>query len=168
MRCGFWPLIQWYVYPWSSQSFPKESTARVSSRSITLTNKSNCLKYTVASSLVCTSPLAVITVVGLLDVLMVSNSAEWRSFLLTICILAPEGNTNSPFLRLSCWRSREYPFFQGRLECNLIFLFEPAYVFGTSLFSFSLFMGLVLKFHCVFDLYFSKRWSFLFLDPCLT
>jgi len=43
MRCGFWPLIQWYVYPWSSQSFPKERTAGVSSRSITVTNKSNSL-----------------------------------------------------------------------------------------------------------------------------
>ena len=73
MRGGFWPLVQWCVYPWSSQSFSKERTAGVSSRSIPLTNKSNCLTYTVASSLVWTSPLAV---VGLLDVLMVSNSAE--------------------------------------------------------------------------------------------
>ena len=46
--------------------------------------QSNSLTYTVASSLVCTSLLAVITVVGLLDVLMVSNSAELRSRLLTI------------------------------------------------------------------------------------
>ena len=48
----------------------------VSSRSISFSNKSICLTYTVASSLVCTSPLAVI---GLLDVLMVSNLAEIRS-----------------------------------------------------------------------------------------
>ena len=75
--------------------FPNESTAGVSSRNITLTNKSNCLTYTVASSLVCTSPLAVITVVELLDVLMVYNSAELRSRLLTICILAQESTTNS-------------------------------------------------------------------------
>ena len=40
------------------------------------------------------SPLAVITVVGLLDVLRVSNSAELKSFSLTICILAPESTTN--------------------------------------------------------------------------
>ena len=33
-----------------------------------VTNKSNCLTFSVASSLVCTSPSAVITVVGLLDV----------------------------------------------------------------------------------------------------
>ena len=33
------------------------------------------MTFSVASSLVCTSPLAIITDVGLLDVLMVSNSA---------------------------------------------------------------------------------------------
>ena len=37
MRCGFWPLIQWCVDPWSSQSFSKERTAGISSRNITLT-----------------------------------------------------------------------------------------------------------------------------------
>ena len=79
----------------SSQSFPRGRTAGVSSRSITVTSRSNSLTYTVASSLVCTSPSAVITVVGLLDVLMVSNSAELRSFLLTICKLPPESTTNS-------------------------------------------------------------------------
>ena len=36
-----------------------------SSRSFTVTNKSNSLTYTVASSFVCTSPLAVTIVVGL-------------------------------------------------------------------------------------------------------
>ena len=41
--------------PCSSQSFSNDSTARVSWRSITVTNKSNSLTYTVASSLVCTS-----------------------------------------------------------------------------------------------------------------
>ena len=61
-----------------------ERTAGVSSRDITLTKKSGCLTKTGASSLDCTSPLAVITVVGLLDVLMVYNSAELRCFLLTI------------------------------------------------------------------------------------
>ena len=95
MRCGFWPLIHWYVYPWSSQSFPKERTAGVSSRSITLTNKSTCLTQTGASSLASSSPLAVTTVVGLLETLTVSKSAELRSFLLTICMLAPESTTDA-------------------------------------------------------------------------
>ena len=43
VRCGFWPLVQWCVYPWSSQSFPRARTAGVSSRNITVTNKSNSL-----------------------------------------------------------------------------------------------------------------------------
>ena len=69
--------------PRSSQSFPSERTVGVSSRSITVTNKSTSLTYTVASSLVCTSPLAV------------TNSAELRSFLLTIWLLVLESTTNS-------------------------------------------------------------------------
>ena len=64
-------------------------------------------------------PLAVITVVGLHDVLMVSNSAELRSFQLTICILAPESTTNS---LSSC--SGEYPFLRGKVECSLVFFLE--------------------------------------------
>ena len=143
----------------------------------------NSLTKTVASSLVCTSPLAVITVVGLLDVLMVSTSAGLRSLLLTICILAPESATNSlcpPALLLT---QPEYPFFRGRVECSFVVLFELVYVFGkipslasgTSLLSFSLFTGPILKFHSagtllirIFVLYFSKRWSFLFPDTRLT
>ena len=66
------------------KSFASERTACVSSRSFTVTNKSNSLTYTVASSLVCTSPVAVITVVGFSDILVVSNSAEFRYVLLTI------------------------------------------------------------------------------------
>ena len=137
-----------------------------------------------ASSLVCTSPLAVITVVGFLDILMVSkNSAELRSFLLTMCILAPESTTNSLSSGSFVDAAGEYPFFSGREECCLVFFFELVYVFGevpclasgASLFSVSLFLGPVLNFHGVgtsqmriFDLYFSKRWSFLFPHTCLT
>ena len=44
--------------------FPSERTAGVSSRSITVKDKSSLLTYTVASSFVSTSPLAVTTVVG--------------------------------------------------------------------------------------------------------
>ena len=77
----------WFFDRWSSgkkthdprRASRVERTAGVSSRSITVTNKSNSLTFSAASSLVCTSPLAVITVAGFLDVLMVSNSAELRS-----------------------------------------------------------------------------------------
>ena len=118
MRCGFWPLDQWCLYQWSSQSVSNERTAGVSSRSIPLTNKSNCLTYTVASSLVCTSPLAV---VGLLDVLMVSNSGELTSLLLTLCIIRSRVKNKLSFRWFFRWRSREHPFLRGKLECNLAF-----------------------------------------------
>ena len=80
------PLVK---SPWSSQRVPRERTAGVSSRSITVTYKS-----TVASSFVSTWPLAVTSVVGLVEILTVSYSAELRSRLLTICILAPKSTTN--------------------------------------------------------------------------
>ena len=56
---------------------------------------SNSLTYTIASSFVCTSPLAVTTVIGLLDVVKVSISEEFKSFLLIMCIDAPDSTTNS-------------------------------------------------------------------------
>ena len=59
-----------------------------------------CRKLCVASWCVCTSPSALMTVVGLLDVVKVSNSAEFRSFSLIMCIDTPESTTNS--LSSSC------------------------------------------------------------------
>ena len=56
---------------------------------------SNSLTYTIASSCVCTSQLAVMTIVGLHDFVKVSISASLKSFLLIICIDAPESTTNS-------------------------------------------------------------------------
>ena len=53
------------------------------------------MTYTVASSCVCTSPLAVMTIEGLHDFVKVSISASFKSFLLIICIDAPESTTNS-------------------------------------------------------------------------
>ena len=58
-------------------------------------NKSNSLIHTVASSFVSTSPLAITTVVGFLEALSVSNLVELRSFVLTMCMLAPESTTNT-------------------------------------------------------------------------
>ena len=66
------------------------------SRGLSLSkNISNSLTYTIASSCVCTSPLAVMTIVGLHDFVKVSISASLRSFLLIMCIDAPESTTNS-------------------------------------------------------------------------
>ena len=94
-RCGFWPLIQSYEYPCSSQSFPSDKTAGVFSKTFIVKNISNSLKHTVASSCVCTSPLAVMTIVGLQDFVKVSILAEFKSFLLIMCIDALESTTNS-------------------------------------------------------------------------
>ena len=137
--------------------FPHESTAGVSSRSTTLTNKCNCLTYTVASSPVCTSPLAVINVVGLLNVLMVSNSADLRSFLLTMRILAPESTTNSLSSGSFKDAAGSTHSSAGKQNAALTFFFEhendfgkvPCLASGASLLSFSLFVGPILKFHYV-------------------
>ena len=67
--------------------FSSERLAGVSWRSITVTNKSNSLTYTVASSVVDTLLLAVTTIVGRAEILTVSYSFELRSLLLTICML---------------------------------------------------------------------------------
>ena len=48
-----------------------------------------------ASSCVCTSPLAVMTIVGLHDFVKVSISAKFKSFMLIICIDAPESTTHA-------------------------------------------------------------------------
>ena len=47
-----------------------------------------------ASSCVCTSPLAVMTIAGLYDFVKVSISAQFKSFLLITCIDALESTTN--------------------------------------------------------------------------
>ena len=65
------------------------------SRTFKVKNISNSLTYTVASSCVCTSPLAVMTVVGPHDFVQVSITSEFKSFLLIMCIDAPESTTNS-------------------------------------------------------------------------
>ena len=73
----------------------KRQTAGVFSRTFIVKNIPNSLTYTVASSCVCTSPLAVMTIVRLHDFVKVSISASLKSFLLIICIDAPKSTTNS-------------------------------------------------------------------------
>ena len=64
-------------------------------RGLLVKNASNSLTYTIASSCVCTSPLAVMAIVGPHNFVKVSISASLRSFLLIMCIDAPESTTNS-------------------------------------------------------------------------
>ena len=68
--------------------------------------------------------------------------------------------------------SRMQPCFFFELVC--VFSYRPCFASGASLLSFTLFLRSVLKFHSVgtaltrnFE-YFSKRWSLIFPDTCLT
>ena len=74
---------------------------------------SNSLTYTIASSCVCTSPLAVMTIVGLHDFVKVSISASLKSFLLIMCIDAPESTTNSLSSGLRVDGARRHLFSEG-------------------------------------------------------
>ena len=57
VRCGFWLLVHALVFPCSSQIFPSDRTAGVSSSNCIVTKWSKSWAYTCASSFVCTSPL---------------------------------------------------------------------------------------------------------------
>ena len=102
--------------PFSSKSFPSDKTAGVFSRTFIVKNISNSLTYTITSSCVCTSPLAVMTIVGLHDFVNVSISAEFKSFLLIMCIDALESTTNSRSSSFNDW-CRQTPIFRRREEC---------------------------------------------------
>ena len=95
MRHGFWPLVHSYEYPWSSQSFPSDNTAGVSSRIFTVKNI-----YPIPWHWLL--PLHASALLHWLLWLSsdtwkssVSNFAEFKSFLLIMCIDAPESTTNS-------------------------------------------------------------------------
>ena len=123
------------------------------------------------------------TVDGLLETLTVSNSAEKRSFLLTMCTLALESTTNSLSSGFYCGCGRQAPLIGRRKECSFVQVLElkdilgksPRVSAGASLLSFSLFVRSAIKFHSVvtalmrkFDLYFIQRWTFVFSDVRLT
>ena len=119
-------------------------------------NMSNSLTYIVASSCVCTSPLAVMTIVGLHDFVKVSISAEFKSLLLIMCIDAPKSTTNSRSsgLRIDAGR---HPFPEGEknvaLSCSFIlntpFGQLPRCFAGTLLLPLCLLLRPILKFWSV-------------------
>ena len=94
-------------------------------------------------------------------------------------------NHKLSFLRFYGGCGRHNPLIGGRMECSFVLVFElvnmsgkiPCLVAGASLLSFSLFWRPVLKkkkksvwtsLMRNFHLYFSKRWSFIFSNTCLT
>ena len=139
------PLLHSLDYPWSAQNL---TTADVSSRICTVTNKSKSLTYAVASSFVCTAPLAVKNVV-----VTVSSSAEFRSSLLSMCIEAPASTTNSPSSGLVEDGAGGHQTSEGEKNVALSFslslwtlLHVPRVSAGASLLFQSLFLSPVLKF----------------------
>ena len=110
--------------PCSSQSFPSDKNAGVSSRTSIVKNKTNSLTKTVASSCVCTSPLALMTIVGLHEIVKVSISASFKSFLLIMCIDAPESTTNSRSSGLRFDGAGRHQFSEGEKNAALFFSFN--------------------------------------------
>ena len=106
------------IIPVIFAKFSSERPAGVSWKSITVTNKSNSLTYTVASSVVGTSPMAVTTIVGRAEILTVSYSFELRSLLLTICML------------LYCGRGQQNPLIGRRIERSFFRFFELIDIIG--------------------------------------
>ena len=123
-------------------------------RGLSLSRIYPILWQTVGSSCVCTSLLAGMTVVGLLDVVKVTNSVEFKSFLLIMCIDAPESTTNSLSSGLRIDGAGRHQFSEGEKNAVLSFSLNfriflaslHAASRATSLLPFRLFLRPILKF----------------------
>ena len=80
VKRGFWPLTHSQEYPWSSQSFPNDRIADVSSSNRTVTNRFRSWTLTCTSLLLRTSPLAVSITAGFLDLCKVCHLSELKIF----------------------------------------------------------------------------------------
>ena len=119
----------------------------------------------VASSCVCTSPLAVMTVVGLHDFVKVSISAENKSFMLIMCINTPQSTTNSRSSGLRLDASKHL-FSEGEKNAALFFSFNFEYFWpastllhGTSLLPLCLLLRPILKFWRIGVTLMRSTWS---------
>ena len=115
----------------SSQSFPSDRTAGVSWSICTVTNKFWSWTKTCASSFVCTSPPTVSTTVGLLDLRKVYNLSELKSFLLIMCIDAPESTGMLVPLQILKWR-RHCPWFNRSIKRSFVRILELVNIFASS------------------------------------
>ena len=123
MRCGFWPLIHSYEYPFSSQSFPNDNTAGVFFEDFhSQENISNSLISTVASSCVCTCPLSVMTIVGLHDFVKVSISASLKSFFADHMHRRSGVHNKLSFLKLETWCIEALMFRRWEECCSFLLL----------------------------------------------
>ena len=122
MRCGFWPLIHSYEYPCSSQSFPSDKTAGVSSR--TFMSRMYPILWRKLW------PLHVSALPYWLFWLLWDFSTSFpfqRSsspFLLIMCIDAPESRTNSLSSGLRIDGAGRHQFSEGVKNAVLSFSFN--------------------------------------------
>ena len=114
------------------------------SRTFIAKNISNSLTCAVASSCVCTSPLAVMAIVGLHDFVKISISASLKSFLLIMCIDAPESTTKSRFSSLRV-DAGSHLFSEGEKKAVL----SRSFKFNTRLASFHAASRAPCSCHCV-------------------
>ena len=120
IRCGFSPLIRWYVHPWSSQSC-RERSAGVSSRSTNwrispIVSHIPSLLLWFARRRCPSSPSS--------DSSMSSWSRTRQNWGLAHWPHACSLRNLPQTPRLFCWCSRQCPFFRGRVKCIFIFFFE--------------------------------------------
>ena len=87
------------------------------------------LACTIASSCVCTSPLAVMTIVGLHDFVKVSISASLKSLVADHMHRRSGVHNKFSFLRFKSW-CREAPIFRRWEECCSFLLLEFQHTFG--------------------------------------
>ena len=127
--CVCWPPIYSWEYPFASQRFPSDNIVDVFSMTFIVKNMSNSLTSTVATSCVCTYPLEVLTIVGLHDFVKVSISASLKSFLLIMCIDAPESTTNSHSSGFNVDAGRHL-FSEGEKNIALSCSFSFQHIFG--------------------------------------
>ena len=118
----------WFFDRWSTREIirvPRKAFRAIKllayPRGLSLSRIYPTLWQTVASSCVCTSPMAVTTIVGLHDFVKVSISSEFKSFLLIMCIDAPESTTNSRSSG-SRFESKQTPILRRWEECGFVFL----------------------------------------------
>ena len=135
--------------------FPTDNTAGASAKIFPLNNRTcpTLPMWSFASSFVYNSPEPVVTVVGLFKIVTVSDPVEFTSFLLIMCIDAPESTTNSLSSTSILENEWRHQFSAIEKKQNHVFR-DFQHVFGqpprcfknTSLLSFRLFLRPILKF----------------------
>ena len=124
-RCGVWPLVRWLGYPWSSQMFFQAIELLAYPRRSVLSRRNPSRWRTLLlPHLFALLRWLLWPLLEFLDTRTVSSSAEFRSFLLGMCIEASESTTHCLSLGfVEGWRCQA-PNIRRREERSLCPLFE--------------------------------------------